>query len=151
VRRRLLIAAVAALPLAARAQDEPPLAFLQGLYEPYRKPDFKGLPYWEARRFFVPDLAQAIERDFEQAKKRNEVPILDGDPFIDAQDWSIPYFGYAVSGGPVSGYAAAVVTFTNSGKPKQLALFLVYTPPHGWRIDDIVSRGSSLRALYKLR
>ena len=149
MRRRLLIAALAALPLAARAQDQPPLAFLQGLYEPYKKPDFKGQPYWEGRRFFVSDLAQAIERDFEQAKKRNEVPTLDGDPFIDAQDWSIASFGYAVSAQP-GGLAAGVVTFTNSGKPKQLALFLVRTP-QGWRIDDIVSRGSSLRALYKLR
>ena len=48
------------------------------------------------------------------------------------------------------GYGAAVVTFHNQDRPKLLALFVVDTS-YGWRIDDIVGRGQSLRILLKLR
>lgn len=148
--RRALLAAFIALPVAVRAQSQPPLAYLQEIYEPYRKADFKGQPYWEAKRFFAADLAEAIERDFAEAKKRNEVPTLDGDPFIDAQDWSIGGVSYAVSVMKSGDHAAGAIAFDNQGKPTLLALFLVRTP-QGWRIEDIVTRGRSLRALYKLR
>jgi hypothetical protein len=141
---------MAALPVAARAQGDTAMAFLQSIYEPYKQAGFKGQPYWETERFFATELAQAIDRDLQEAKKRKEVPTLDGDPFIDAQDWSIASIGYAVSMAGAQGRAAAVITFTNLDQPKQLALFLVETP-QGWRIDDIVGRGgASLRALYKL-
>ena len=149
--RRALALALLAVPVTARAQSNAPLDFLKSIYEPYKQAGFKGQPYWEVQRFFVADLAQAIDRDFAEAKKRKEVPTLDGDPFIDAQDWKIDAFGYAVSTDGPNKRAAAVVTFTNVDQPKQLAVFLVETP-QGWRIDDIVGRGgSSLRALYKLR
>lgn len=148
LRRRSLALALLAAPIAARAQTD--LDFLKSIYEPYRQPGFKGQPYWETERFFATELAQAMQRDFQEAKQRKEVPTLDGDPFIDAQDWSIASIGYALSIGS-NGNAAAVVSFTNAGQPRQLAVFLIQTP-RGWRIDDIVRRGGdSLRALYKLR
>jgi hypothetical protein len=145
--RRSLLAGLAALPVAAQAQ--PPLAFLQGLYEPYKQKDFKGQPYWETGRFFVADLAQAIERDFAEAKKRNEVPKLDGDPFINAQDWDIRAVNYVVTEMPSASRAAGAIAFDNLGTATLVAVFLVQTP-QGWRIDDIVTRGSSLRAFYGL-
>ena len=151
LRRRALALALLAVPIAARAQSSTALDFLKSIYEPYKKLDFKGQPYWEAKRFFVADLAEAIDHDFTEAKKRKEVPTLDGDPFIDAQDWDIALVGYAIAGaGPTS---AAIVTLIEgkNGEPRRLAVFLVETS-EGWRIDDIVGRGgSSLRALYKLK
>jgi hypothetical protein len=153
VRRRALIGLLAALPLAlpmaARAQGQSARAFVEGLYEPYKKAGFKGQPYWETDRFFVQDLADAIRRDLAQSKRRNEPPLLNGDPFVDAQDWSSLRFGYAVAT-MGDGYATASVVFNNQGTAKQLALFLLETP-RGWRIDDIAGRRSSLRALYNLR
>jgi hypothetical protein len=148
--RRALAVALLVVPIAAGAQGGAPIDFLRSIYEPYKQAGFKGQPYWEAERFFATELAQAIQRDLQEARRRKEVPTLDGDPFIDAQDWRIASIGYAVSTGP-DGRAAAVVTFTNADQPKQLAVFLVQTP-RGWRIDDIVGRGgASLRGLYKLR
>jgi hypothetical protein len=135
-RRRAFALALLAVPIAAGAQSAAPLDFLRSIYEPYKQAGFKGQPYWEARRFFVTDLAEAIERDFEKAKKSQEVPALDGDPFLNAQDWNIKR-------------AVGAVALDNLGTPTLLALFLVETP-QGWRIDDIVSRGSSLRASFKL-
>src|SRR5262249_51632318 len=87
--RRALALLLLALPVAAKAQEQTASQFLASLYEPYKKKDFKGQPYWEADRFFAPDLAAAMNKDYAEAKKRKEVPTLDGDPFIDAQDWQV--------------------------------------------------------------
>lgn len=148
-RRRSLALALLAAPIAAQAQTQAPLAFLQGIYEPYKQPGFKGQPYWEAKRFFVADLAEAIERDHEKAKKSAEVPALDGDPFLDAQDWNIHSIQYSISEMRSAKRAVAAIALDNMGSPTLLALFLIETS-QGWRIDDIVSRGSSLRAFFRL-
>jgi hypothetical protein len=132
----------------AGAQQQTSQQFLAAIYEPYKKADFKGQPYWEASRWFTPDLAAAIDKDFAEAKKRKEVPTLDGDPFIDAQDWKVESLAYASS---VSGdKAAGAVSFTNFGEPKAVALTMVKTPA-GWRISNIVTANGSLRALFKLK
>jgi hypothetical protein len=149
LRRRALSLAFAALPLGAAAQEQTPQQFLQSIYEPYKKTDFKGQPYWEVDRFFAPDLARAIDKDFAEAKKRKEVPTLDGDPFVDAQDWQVDSVVYAVT--PIKGdKAAGAVALISLGVPKGLALTLVKTPA-GWRISDIAGANGSLRALYKLK
>ena len=151
LRRRAFALALLAVPVSAGAQSSAPLDFLNSIYEPYKQAGFKGQPYWEARRFFVADLAEAIERDFAEAKKRNEVPTLDGDPFIDAQDWSIGEFRYTMrSEVAIAGHGAALVNFRHLDTPKQLMVFLTKTP-QGWRIHDILRGSSSLRALYKFR
>jgi Protein of unknown function (DUF3828) len=149
LRRRALALALLAVPVAAGAQQQTPQQFVASIYEPYnKKADFKGQPYWEVSRWFAPDLAAAIDKDFAEAKKRKEVPTLDGDPFVDAQDWKIDQLTYAIT---LSGdKAAAAVTFTNFGEPKGAMLSLVKTPA-GWRISNIVTASGSLRALYKLK
>jgi hypothetical protein len=147
-RRFLLVGLLLAAPFGAAAQEKTPRAFVEDIYRPYQTKGFKGQPYWKPVPFFAPDLAAAIERDTAQAKQRKEVPVLDGDPFVDAQDWEISDLLIAVSDG--NGKAQAAVTFKNLGEPKALALLLVRTP-QGWRIADIVSANGSLRALYKLR
>jgi hypothetical protein len=148
LRRRTLALALLAVPLAAGAQSSTSLDFLKSIYEPYKQAGFKGQPYWETERFFATELAQAIQRDFQEAKKRKEVPTLDGDPFIDAQDWKIESLSYVSS---ISGEkAAGAVSFINLGTPKAVTLTMVKTPA-GWRISDIVTANGSLRALYKLK
>ena len=106
--RRLILAVLGALPAQAWAQgqgqgqSEPPKdtvtpeAFLRGIYTPYPNHDFKGQPFWQVDRFFAPDLARAIEADMREAKRRGEVPRLDGDPFVDAQDWDIAKLAISV-------------------------------------------------------
>ena len=146
--RRLLALVLLAAPVAAAAQEQTPHQFLQSIYEPYKKADFKGQPYWETARFFAPDLARTIDKDFAEAKKKKEVPTLDGDPFVDAQDWKIETIAYTSS---VKGdKAAGAVAMVNLGEPKGIVLIMVKTPA-GWRISDIVTANGSLRALYKLK
>jgi hypothetical protein len=141
---------VLALPLAAQAQEQTPQQFLQSIYDPYRTAGFKGQPYWEAKRFFAPDLAQAIERDVAEAKKRKEPPTLDGDPFVDAQDWQITSISSSTSVNKENTKAAGAVAFLNSGEPKAMAIAMVKMPA-GWRISDITGPSGSLRGLYKLK
>jgi hypothetical protein len=144
--RRAAAALLCALPFDAAAQATPQ-AFLEEIYKPYLAHDFKGQSYTQVNRFFAPDLARAIERDVREAQRRMEVPALDGDPFIDAQDWDITKL--SISAKVEGTKATAFVGFENLGKPVRLTVDLIQTPV-GWRIADIEAPSGSLRALYKL-
>jgi hypothetical protein len=85
-----VMVAAAALSFAASAETAPPQAFVDGIYKHYLGKESKGLALSNAttiRRYFAPPLSDAIIKDFAQAHKAGEVPLLNGDPFIDAQDW----------------------------------------------------------------
>jgi hypothetical protein len=153
--RRWIITALCALPVPAWAQGQgaaapapalTPEAFLRGIYTPYPNQDFKGQPFWQVDRFFAPDLARVIEADMKEAKRRGEAPRLDGDPFIDAQDWDIANLAIAVKAdGPK---AIGQVSFDNQGKRTQITLDLVRTGM-GWRIADIKAPSGTLSELYR--
>ena len=146
VRRRLLLAALCALPLAAQGQGSTPDAFLHEIYDPYLKGGFQGQPYWQVSRFFVPELARTIDADMRDAKRRGEVPKLDGDPFLDAQEWQIKDLAITVTAEGTK--ATGKVTFDNFGKRVAITLDLRQTPL-GWRIAEIRWPSGSLGGLYK--
>lgn len=147
LRRAALVGlfSLAAPALAARTQT--PLDFLRTIYEPYKAPDFEGQPFWQAERYFTPTLARAIDRDLREARFGNRPPLLDADPFVDAQDWKIEALVYSTAraGNSVVGSVA----FVNHGQARGAVLALERTP-HGWRIADITGARGSLRALYRL-
>jgi hypothetical protein len=147
-RRRWALIALCGLPLPARSQPQSatPDGFLRAIYDPYLAADFKGQPYWQVSRFFAPQLAQAIEDDMREAKRRGEVPKLDADPFLDAQDWDIKNLAISVKAdGPK---ATGQVSFDNLGKHTEITVDLVQLHA-GWRIADIKAPSGSLSALYK--
>lgn len=90
-----------------------------------------------------------LSADNAGAARRGEVPLLGGDPFVDAQDWEITKLAIAVVPSGTTA-ATATVTFANQGKATRLLIELEQTPA-GWRIADIKATSGSLRALYKLR
>jgi hypothetical protein len=150
--RRILLAApllgLWALPIAAQSPAQSPESFLKSIYDPYLTDGFKGQPYWQVDRYFAPDLARAIEADMREAKRRGEVPALDGDPFIDAQDWDVENLAIKVSTDGEGQKATGEVTFDNLGKRTQVTLDLLRTGM-GWRIVDIKSPSGQLSDLYK--
>lgn len=151
LRRRFLVGGGIAIALSrtgASAQTATAQTFVETLYRPYLTKGFQGQPYGETERFFVPALAQAMDRDNREAKRRNEVPTLDGDPFIDAQDWEISKLSIDVTANGDS--ATARVSFQNFGEAKRITLELAKTPA-GWRIAEIKAPSGSLKALYKLK
>ncbi|MFI4998587.1 MAG: hypothetical protein ACHQK9_01805 [Reyranellales bacterium] len=133
-------------PPPAQALKASPQAFLEEIYQPYLQKGFKGQPYWEATRFFEPELARAMDQNRQDARQRGKPPVLNGDPFVNAQDWQIS--GLVVAALPAGTGATGNVIFSNQGEPQHLTIDLVQTPD-GWRIAEI--RGLGLRALYKLR
>jgi hypothetical protein len=154
--RRLLVGLLAAMTVmaaAAMAETASPQAFVDGIYKHYLGKESKGLALSNdaiIRRYFAPALAGSIVKDFAQAHKAGEVPLLNGDPFIDAQDWEISDLKTAVKSTGAS-TAVATVTFVMFKEPRTVTLDLVSTPA-GWRIADIRwASGGSLRALYKLK
>lgn len=148
----VLCAMLAGSAGGARAESASPRAFLESIYKPYLAKTYKGANYSKPanlRRYFEPKLASAIIADMAAAAKRNEVSTLDGDPFVDAQDWEIADLAIDVKTvGPTK--ASATVDFTNIRKPKTIKLDLVKTAG-GWRIADINASSGSLRQLFKVK
>ena len=148
-RRRLLPAAgcfalaaaalaASALAVPSRAADATALAFVTAIYDAYKGKDSPAIALNDdraLRRYFEPTLAALIRKDRKAASRRGEAPILDGDPFVDANGWEIAAFDITMSE-PEQGKAAATVRFTNSGTPKTVVLDLVRIRKE-WRISDI--------------
>ena len=134
----------------ALAQDASAKAFLDAIYKRYVGKNTKGIPLDSdtvIRRYFEPSLASLIIKDGKEAARRKEVPTLDGDAFIGAQDWEIKATKVDVAdAGP--GKATGTVTFTNAGEAKKVVLDLVRSG-NDWKIADINWGEDSLRKLYK--
>jgi hypothetical protein len=160
-RRLLLLIAAASLAMPcglaaapAAAADAAATAFVTKLYEAYKGKDAKGVTLdgeADYRRYFEPSLVALIVKDQKAAAKRKEVPTLDGDPFVDAQEWEIVTFDITVTDVPPD-KATATVTFRNFDVPVKVVLNLVKVR-NDWRIADIIStqqnRTESLRGLFK--
>jgi hypothetical protein len=137
----------------ALAADQTAEAFLNGIYAHYKGDPKKAHGILldkdaEIRQYFEPSLADMIIKDDEATKKSGDIPNLDGDPFVDSQEWSIPSFDIKMEH-QGDDKATATVKFTNYGKPKLLHVNLVHLKD-GWNISDIIWNGDegSFRALY---
>ena len=144
------VACLLALIAPARAgQDATPQAFLTALYHRYEVKCFCGIKYWKTqtmRRYFEPSLVALIDADLTAAAKHNEIPELDGDPFVDAQEWQITELAITTEMHGADN-ATGTVTFRNFGEPKKLTVQLVRMKA-GWRIADILSPDGSLRGIF---
>src|SRR5262245_55544463 len=134
----------------ARAAEPSAKAFVEAIYAAYQGKDGNGIALDKdatVRRYFAPDLAQLMINDSRQAARRGEVGALDGDPFVDAQDWEVSGVDVTVQD-VAAGKARATVTFENRERPSTVVLDLVKLKP-GWRISDIAwGDGRTLRGLF---
>jgi hypothetical protein len=141
----------AAVPVAAA--DAAATAFVTKIYEAYKGKGSKGISIdgdAAVRRYFEPSLAAMIVRDQKAAARRHDVPTLDSDPFIDAQDWEISGIDVAVTDAPPD-KAVATVNFKNLDQPTKVVLDLVKIKSD-WRIANITwqrdGKAETLRGLY---
>jgi len=154
-RRTVLLGAIFLMVGAAGAPalslaEASPEAFLKSIYDRYIGDAKKalGVPLDSERtirRYFTPALAALIIKDQREAAKRKEPPTLEGDPFVDAQEWEITAVDIAVSRAAAD-KALATVSFRNFGKPVTLRLELIQLKD-GWKISDIQWSEGALRAL----
>jgi hypothetical protein len=138
--RRTIILGAACMAVAkpALAADSAATAFVTAIYNAYKGKDAKGVPLGNERiirRYFEPTLAAAMAKDQKAAARRNEVGLLDFDPFLEAQDWDVGAFDIAVSDAAV-GTAKATVKFVNQGEAMTVVLDLVQVK-NDWRVYDI--------------
>jgi hypothetical protein len=122
-------------------------SFVEAVYAAYKGKNTNGISLdndTEVRRYFEPKLAALIIKDRKDA--RGEVGKLDGDPFIDAQDWEIDAVDIDVRE-IAADKASATVSFKNAGKQRTIILDLVKLGV-GWRIADIAwDRKATLRGI----
>jgi hypothetical protein len=153
LRNFALVLAMAWMGLAAaptaRAAEATPDKFLATIYHHYEGKNAKGIDIFgkaALQRYFEPSLIALVAADEQAAAKRGDVPELDGDPFIDAQDWEITQLKIATQMDGTD-KASATVSFKNFDEPHAVAVKLVRLPI-GWRIADIIWAEGSLRGLY---
>ena len=152
-RRTLVVAATAALggllPVPGHA-DPAAKAFLDKIYAAYKGKNSKGILLdsdASLRRYFEPSLVDLMIKDRKAAAKRGDVPELDGDPFVNAQDWEIGPVDVVVTD-TAPDKATATVSFKNIDMPNKLVYALLKLKT-GWRIADIDwGENGSLRGLY---
>jgi Protein of unknown function (DUF3828) len=137
-RHVLLGAACAVLARRVEAADQSARIFITSIYAAYKGNDAEGVRLDNERairRYFTPALAALMIKDQNEAVRRGEVGMLDGDPFIDGQDWRIDAFDIAVTD-LAPGEARAIVKFNNQGAPRMVVLDLVKIDDE-WRISEI--------------
>jgi hypothetical protein len=154
-REAILFGAIGAIAVvaAANAADTSARAFLVAIYNAYKGKDGKGVALTTdavIRRYFEPGVAALMIKDMKESEKKGEAPALDGDPFVDSQDWEIESFEIAVKDtGPAK--ASGTVTFESFGKSVTVVLDLVKLK-EGWRVADITwqrdGQTETLRGLY---
>lgn len=144
-----LLMSFAMLPAPARPDAEAQ-KFLEAIYKQYVGLNTPGVPLGNNEvlfNYFTPELAALIAADASQAQKNDEVPALDGDPFVGAQDWDIKDVSVTVKdAGP--GKALGLASFANMGE-KQVVELDLRKLPQGWRIDEIRWPDASLRGILK--
>jgi len=142
--------ALAEFGRAAFAADQSAQDFLNAIYAKYKGKNAKGVVLRteaDYARYFTPSLVKLIDDDAKAAKKNDDIPSLEGDPFIDAQDFKINSYTIAVKDtGPDK--AHGTVKFKNMKENVTAEIDLVKTKD-GWRIDEIVTGTGSLRDLFK--
>jgi hypothetical protein len=151
--RSFLAAAFAAMMLfaiPANAQNADAQAFVEGIYKRYIGKNTPGIDLTTREAldlYFTSSLAELIDKDAKEAEKQQEAPLLNGDPFVDAQDWEITDPVVTIQSAGDGKGATATASFKNFGKAVSVRLSLVLTPK-GWRVDDIFWSEGNLRALY---
>jgi hypothetical protein len=123
------------------------------IYDAYKGKGSKGISIngeTAVRRYFEPSLAAMIVKDQKAAARRHDVPTLESDPFIDAQDWEISGIDVSVTDAPPD-KAVATVSFKNLDQAAKVVLDLVKVKSD-WRIADITwqrdGKAETLRGLY---
>lgn len=145
-----MLSLLALAPIAGQAAEQVPSAFLHDIYKQYIGTGTPGVKLdgdADYKRYFTPAMANIIIADNAKANQVGDIPTLDGDPFIDAQDWLITGIKIAVDD-KATDKTVAKVSFKNNGEAETVTLDLVKVDG-AWKIDDIHWPEDSLRGIYK--
>jgi hypothetical protein len=143
------VALVLVLAAPVAATEPSAQAFLQSIYAQYLGPNGKGVKLdgdADLPRWFAPPVVALMRRDRERSARRHDVGALDGDPFVDAQDWALSDLHISVE--EQAARALGRVQFKNIDTTVAITLDLVLIRGH-WRVADIHWPEGSLMALLR--
>ena len=147
---RLFAAALALsmlAPAGAMAVDPSAQAMVSGIYKTYMGKAAKGIPINSPRvkALLTPGLHQLIAAELKRAAAQGDVPELNGDPFVDAQDFDFTSYDVTmVDLGPDHARALVTLIAANGVRRSPITLDLLKLQ-NGWRIDDIQGPSGSVR------
>jgi hypothetical protein len=115
------------------------------LYLPYTANNAEPLPrlLWAAP--WSIELREMLER-MQARSEQSDEPILDFDPIIGAQDFSIASVQVELTSPPANGRATAIARFENIGHDTEIAYDLI-EENGAWCVDNIRGDTWSLRAI----
>lgn len=145
------LAAISLFVLPVQAQTPDAKTFVENIYRQYlgkNTPSIDLNSREALELYFTPSLVDLIDKDAKEAEKLQEAPLLNGDPFVDGQDWEITDPVITVQTQDNGKGAIANANFKNFGKAVSVRLALLLTPK-GWRVDDVFWSEGNLRGLYK--
>jgi hypothetical protein len=160
---RLVLAGVAAIALVAcqpvpqkpaepppapAAQASAPADVIRPLYERYLHPTDPAVSTWPALEDQAPwsaDLRAKLLAMIARSNAINE-PILDHDPFVDAQDGTTANLTVTTDAVAENSHAVVRATFTQENEPREVLYDLIWEGG-GWRIDNIRTSQWDLRQI----
>jgi hypothetical protein len=142
------------------AADQAPDAFVKDLYTAHMPSvDGKGAGVLAddklRTRFFAPDLAAAIKKDFDDSAKADEVGAIDFDPITDSQDPVVKELKFDVVSSATD--KAQVKASFNRGEAKRAEIFYDLVRQAGqWHVSNVSTKGAadeawSLRELLSMK
>lgn len=127
------LAVLAFVSMAQARGDQSPEDMLRGLYVQYDAHAHGHQPHHvDARALMTPQLARAYARVTHA--EPGDVPPLDWDVFVNAQDYDVQHLSLTVT--PTGKTELVTAAFDNLGQPATVIYAFAHTPA-GWRIDDI--------------
>lgn len=143
-RRGFALLAAAALAACSRVSPgADPVATVQALYAPYL--ENRNPPPLREAAPWTPELRSLLQRAEELNRQSGEM-VIDFDPIIDGQDWSIDAVAVTLAEPPHDGKAVVAARFTNLGAEVEVRYDLVETGG-GWLVDNIRTQNWSLRGI----
>jgi hypothetical protein len=127
------------------------LALARGVVEACYKDHLRRMMGFSAanvkakRRWFTPGLMAELTQELRKPSKPDEVPYIDGDPFLNSQE---PVSAMKVGDAKAKGADVEVsLHLAGEGFKRELKVLLKRLPA-GWRIDDLTyDDGTTLRGL----
>jgi hypothetical protein len=129
------------------AAEDHATAMVKRFYERHLRGDMsftlKGLQ--AKAEWLTPSFYAILDRQAASPASPDEVPLIDGDPFTDTQEYPT---SFSIVGEHTAAHQTIVtVALTLPQETRRIDLVLVRSP-EGWKIDDIrYADGTSLRAL----
>lgn len=141
--RRALVAALLGFACACSpAASNGPDATIEALYQPYLADSHT--PDWRLSLPMTPDLAALV--DAEDSDRGEGVGAIETDPVVAAQDFELSNLVVSLDNPPANGAATVTARFNNFGAPTTVQFDMVGDDSAGWRVTNIRSGDSDLRA-----